>query len=66
MVQRWFVKCKTCATKLADRDSSFNYDPNQPHWENPQWKSVIKCPRCGDAHQYSVSDLELGGSAYED
>jgi hypothetical protein len=62
MEARWFVRCKTCKTALSDQDSSFPYDPKHPQWKNLQWKSVIKCPECHQAHEYNASDLEVGGA----
>jgi hypothetical protein len=61
-VVRWFVKCKTCDTPLADQDSSFTYDPNHPQWQSLQWKSDIKCPECHHSHEYTSADLEVEGS----
>ena len=46
MVEHWFVKCKSCGTPLASRDTSFVPDSDQPEWRSPQWKSDIKCPKC--------------------
>jgi len=58
MVERWFVTCKTCKTRLASQDSSFSFDAAQPQWRSPQWTAVIKCPECHEAHEYTAADLE--------
>jgi hypothetical protein len=59
MEARWFVRCKTCKARLSDQDSSFAYDPAHPQWKNPQWKSVISCPECQRAHEYTSIDLKI-------
>jgi hypothetical protein len=61
MEARWFVRCKTCKARLADHDSPFAYDPTHPQWQNPDWKSVIKCPECHKADEYTSADLEVEG-----
>jgi hypothetical protein len=58
MEQRWFVRCKTCEIPLVNQDSSFTYDPQHPQWQSPQWKAVIKCPKCHNTHEYTFTDLE--------
>jgi hypothetical protein len=62
MTEHWFVKCKTCNTSLANQDSSFTYDPTNTEWKSPQWKSVIKCPECRQSHEYTSTDIEVGGA----
>jgi hypothetical protein len=62
MVQRWFVRCKTCRTPLANQDSSFSSDPKETEWRSPQWKSDIKCPECHQSHEYTSTDLEVEGA----